>query len=160
MNAKGLAFGTFVGALVLTAAGYGVFGLAFPRFYTDFMNAGSATGVAREPFLIWPAAVAMLSYALLLTFVIALSAHTPSVAGGMRIGAIVSFLLWFTADFMLYGISNVGSMVGTFVDPLLEAGPGAVAGGVIAVVLTLTGTSLSDERHALDSSSPVRARHV
>ena len=158
MNAKGLALGTLVGALALTAAGYVVFGLAFPRFYTDFMNAGSATGVARQPFLIWPAAVAMLSYALLLTLVIATSAHTPSVSGGMRIGALVSFLLWFTADFMLYGISNVGSMVGTFIDPVLEAGPGAVAGGVIAVVLTQMGKSRADERQVMDSSSLVRAQ--
>ena len=48
---------------------------------------------------------------------------------------IVSFLLWFTADFMLYGISHVGNLTTTLVDPLLELVPGAIAGGVIARVL-------------------------
>jgi hypothetical protein len=44
-------------------------------------------------------------------------------------------LHWFTADFVLYGISNVGNLTTTIVDPLLELVPGAIAGGVIAGVL-------------------------
>ena len=47
----------------------------------------------------------------------------------------VGFLLWFTADFMLYGITNVGNLTITVVDPLLELVHGAIAGGVIAAVL-------------------------
>jgi hypothetical protein len=54
---------------------------------------------------------------------------------GIRIGAVVGFLLWFTADFMFYGLSNVGTLTSTVVDPLIELVPGAVAGGVIAIVL-------------------------
>ena len=135
MNVRRLAIGTLAGAVALTAAGYVIFVLALPRFYTDFMNAGSATGVARDPFLIWPIALAMLSYAFLITFVIATAADALTVLRGIRLGATVSFLLWFTGDFMLYGISNVGNLTGIVIDPLLEAGPGAVAGGVIAVVM-------------------------
>jgi hypothetical protein len=51
------------------------------------------------------------------------------------IGASVSFLAWFTAEFILYGISNIGNISGILVDPLLEAVPGALAGGAIAAVL-------------------------
>ena len=58
-----------------------------------------------------------------------------TIGAGIKIGAIVSFLLWFTADFMLYGISNVGNLTTTIVDPLLELVPGAIAGGVIAGAL-------------------------
>jgi hypothetical protein len=36
---------------------------------------------------------------------------------------------------MLYGISNVGNLTTTVVDPLLELVPGAIAGGAIAGVL-------------------------
>ena len=108
---------------------------AFPRFYTDFMKAGSATGVAREPFLIWAVALAMLSYALLMTLMIVRTADNLTVPAGMKIGALVSFLLWFTADFMLYGISTVGNLTGTVIDPFLELIPGAVGGGTIAGVL-------------------------
>ena len=50
-------------------------------------------------------------------------------------GAVVGFLLWFTVDFILYGITNVENLAQTVVDPLLELLRGGIAGGVIAVVL-------------------------
>ena len=148
MGVKRLVAATVVGALTLSAAGYAVFGLAFPQFYTNFMKAGSASDVGRQPFLIWPIALAMLSYALLMTLAIARTADTLTVPAGMKIGAVVSFLLWFTADFMLYGISNVGNLAGTIIDPFLEVVPGAVAGGVVAIVLWRTRERRFEQRHA------------
>ena len=70
----------------------------------------------------------------LLTLVVG-SRADATIGAGIKIGAIVSFLLWFTADFMLYGISHVGNLTTTVVDPFLELVPGAIAGGVIAGVL-------------------------
>jgi hypothetical protein len=43
--------------------------------------------------------------------------------------------VWFTADFFLYGISNVLNLTSALVDPLIEVVPSAVAGGAIAAVL-------------------------
>jgi hypothetical protein len=148
MGVKRLVVGTVVGALTLSAAGYTVFGLVFPQFYTNFMKAGSASDAGREPFLIWPIALAMLSYALLMTLAIARTADTPTVPAGMKIGAVVSFLVWFTADFMLHGISNVGDLAGTIIDPFLEMVPGAVAGGVIAITLRRMRERRSEQRYA------------
>jgi hypothetical protein len=135
MDTKRLVIGTVVGAAALSATAYVIYGIALPGFYTDFMNAGSATGVQRQPLMLWPIALGMLSYSLLVTLAIGSRARFLSIGTGMRIGAVVSFLLWFTADFMLYGISNVGSLMGTVIDPLLELVPGAIAGAVIAFVL-------------------------
>ena len=67
MDAKRLVIGTLVGAVALSATGYVIFGMAFPDFYTHFMNTGSATGVERQPFLLWAVALAMLSYSALMT---------------------------------------------------------------------------------------------
>jgi hypothetical protein len=39
---------------------------------------------------------------------------------------------------MFYGISNVGNVMTTVIEPLLELVPGAAAGGAIAVVLGRT----------------------
>ncbi len=50
-------------------------------------------------------------------------------------GAVAGFLLWFTADFILYGVQNVSNLTRTLVDPLLEFVRGGIAGGVIAAVL-------------------------
>ena len=57
----------------------------------------------------------------------------------MATGAVVSFLLWCTADFMLHGISNVGNIAGTIIDPLIETVLGAIAGGCIVLVLRKVG---------------------
>lgn len=135
MHAKQLVVGTLAGALTVLAIGYLIFTVALGNFYAYAMNAGSATGVAREPQLFWAVALGALSYAALLTLMIGSRGRYLTIAAGIKMGAIVSFLLWFTADFMLYGISNVGNLTTTIVDPLLELVPGAVAGGVIAGVL-------------------------
>ena len=134
MTANRLALGTLVGALTLSAAGYLIFGVAFPRFYTDFMNAGSATGVARESPLPGYVAVSMLSYGLLVTLAVGSRGDAPTVRGGAVAGATVSIFVWLTADFMLYGISNIGNVTGILVDPVIELVLGAVTGGLIAAL--------------------------
>ena len=135
MSPKQVVIGTLAGALTLSATGYLIFGIAFPEFFTNFMSAGSAMNVERQPPLLWAVALAMLSYGLLMTLAVGSRASSSTTRAGATTGAVVSFLLWFTADFMLYGISNVGSLKGTVTDPLLEMVPGTIAGGVIAAVL-------------------------
>jgi hypothetical protein len=135
MHAKQLVIGTLAGAGTVLAIGYLVFTAVLGDFYAYAMNAGTATGVARVPPLFWAVALGSLSYGALLTLAIGSRASQLTMASGIRIGAIVSFLVWFTADFMLYGISHVGNLTTTLVDPLLELVPGAIAGGVIATVL-------------------------
>lgn len=134
MNAKRLVIGTLAGALTLSATGYAMFGLAFPQFYSHFMNAGAATGVERQPLLAWAVVLGMLSYGALIALTLWITPGSLTVGRGITIGAAVSFLLWFTADFMLYGISNVGNLRGVVTDPLLKSVPGAIAGAVIAIV--------------------------
>lgn len=136
MDAKRFVIGTLVGGVAVLAAGYLIFAMPLLRnFYAYSMNAGSATGVAREQPLVWAVALGALSYSALVTLVIGSRAGSVGTGAGIKIGAVVGFLLWFTADFMFYGISNVGNLTSTVVDPLLDLVPGAAAGGVIAVVL-------------------------
>ncbi len=136
MEAKRFVIATLVGGVTVFATGTLVFAIApFRDFLVYAMNAGSATGVAREPQLVWAVALGALSYSALITLAIGRRADSLNTRSGIKIGAVVGFLLWFTADFMFYGISNVGSLTSTVVDPLLELVPGAVAGGVIATVL-------------------------
>jgi hypothetical protein len=51
------------------------------------------------------------------------------------VGATVEFLLWFTADFIVYSYMDMPTLTRTVIDPLLEAVRGGVAGAVIAVAL-------------------------
>ena len=133
MDMKRLVIGTVVGGIVFYVLDYLIFGLAFADFYAA--NAGSATGVNRDQPLMWAVALGCLAYAALVTLGIGTRAGSWKLAGGVKIGAIVGFLLWFTADFTLYGVTNDSNLTRTVVDPLLELVRAGVAGGVIAIVL-------------------------
>ena len=134
MDAKRFATGTIVGGIVLFFTGYLIFELAFGSFYTA--NVGSASGVAREPFLFWAIAVASLSYAALIVFTLGNQSGPLTIGRGALVGAIVGFLMWMTADFVIYGISHVANLTRTIVDPVLELVHGGLAGAAIAAVLS------------------------
>jgi hypothetical protein len=133
MDSTRLATGTVAGGVTLFVLGYLIFDLAFASFY--LANAGSATGVMRDAQLLWAVALGSLAYAALITYVMANARGPMTTGAGITIGATVAFLLWFTVDLTLYGISNVSNLTRTIVDPLLEAVRGGVAGAVIAAVL-------------------------
>jgi hypothetical protein len=136
MNLRRFAIGTLVGGITVFVIGIATFSFApLIGFFDYAMNAGAAVGVARSPQLLWAVALASLSYGALVTLAIVDRPRASSVGAGLVTGAIVGFLLWFTADFMLYGVSNVGNLTSTAVGPLIELVPGAAAGGVIAAVV-------------------------
>ena len=148
MDAKRLVTGTLVGGVVLFATGYLIFSMAFADFYRA--NAGSATGVDREPVLLWAMVLASLAYATLITYAMGNRANTPSIGQGAMIGAVVGFLLWFTVDFVLYGSTNVANLTRTVVDPLLEIVHGGLGGLAIAAVLS----RMSGSDRAAATASP------
>ena len=133
MDAKRFVVGVLAGGIALYAGGYVIFTRAFADFYAA--NAGSATGVDRGGELFWAMALANLAYAALVTFAIGNRVGSLSTGGGIKIGAIVGFLLWFTADFVFYGTTNIANLTRTVVDPLLEIVHGGIGGAVIAAVL-------------------------
>lgn len=150
MHAKQFVMGTLAGAVVVLAAGYLMFSAIFEGFYAYALSAGSATGVAREPQLFWAVALGAVSYSALLTLAIGSRPGSVTIAAGIKVAAVVSLLLWLTADFMLYGVANVGSVTTTVVGPLVELVPGAVAGAAIAGVLR---TMQSPRRESPDVSA-------
>jgi hypothetical protein len=69
------------------------------------------------------------------TLAIGSRAGVATIGAGVQLGAVVGFLLWFTTDFILYGITNIANLTRTVVDPLLECVRGGISGAVIAAVL-------------------------
>jgi hypothetical protein len=133
VDIKRFIFGTVVGAITLYILGYLIFDLALAEFYAA--NAGSATGLVKDPQVIWAIALGTLSYAALLAFAIGTRADSTTIVEGLKIGAIVGFLMWFGADFIFYGIFNISNLTLTLVDSLLELIRGGITGAVIATVL-------------------------
>jgi hypothetical protein len=144
MDAKRLVIGTLVGGITMYVVGYLIFEVMFAAFYAA--NAGSATGVARDVNLEWAVALGTLAYAALVTFAMGNQSGPSTIAAGIKTGAVVGFLLWFTADFIFYGITNVANLTRAIADPLLELVRGGIGGGVIAASL---GKLVQSERREL-----------
>ncbi len=133
MDIKRFIIGTVVGGIALYILGYVMFNLAFADFFAA--NAGSATGVVKDPQVVWAIALGTLSYAALLTLAIGTRAGSTTIVEGLKIGAIVGFLMWFGVDFIHYGIGNVSNLTATIADSLLELIRAGISGAVIAAVL-------------------------
>ncbi len=133
MDIKRFIIGTVVGAITLYILGYLIFDLALGEF--DSANAGSAIGVVKDPQVIWAVALGTLSYAALLTLAIETRGGSVTIVDGLKIAAIVGFLMWFGVDFIRYGLGNVWNLTLTFVDPLLELIRPGISGAVVAAVL-------------------------
>ena len=132
MNIKRLTIGSLVGVITLYLAGFLIFQTIFAEFYAA--NVGSATGVERESPIIWAGVLGDLSYAVLLVLAIETRGGTVSLIDGIKIGAIVGFLLWFTVDFTFYSINNVNNLTLAITDPILELVRGGIGGAAIAAV--------------------------
>lgn len=133
MDTKRLAIGTLIGGITLHVVGYLIYVVLFSEFFAA--NAGSATGVTREPPLQWAIAVGNLSLAALLTLAIMSRARSATIIEGFKIAGLVGFLVWLGVDFIRYGVENVFNLTTAIVDPLLELVHAGTAGAAIAAVL-------------------------
>ena len=133
MDIKRFIIGTVVGGITLFILGYVIFELAFADFFAA--NAGSATGVWKDPQVIWAIALGTLSYSALITLAIGTRAGSTTIVEGLKVGAIVGFLMWFGADMIIYGVWNLSNLTATIADSLLELIRAGISGAVIAAVL-------------------------
>ena len=141
MNGKKLLIGTIVGGIVLFFLGRLFWGILFAGFFDA--NAGTATGVGRETVLLWATILGMLSLSCLVTLAIGWSGAS-TVLEGLKIGAIVGFLVWFGVDLIFYGNFHLSKLAATMVDPILELVRTGIAGAVIAGVLQRVGDGESN----------------
>lgn len=137
MNIKRLSIGSVVGAVTLYLLGMLIWQVLFADFFEA--NSGSAVGVDRDAPIVWAIIVGTLCYAVLLTLSLESSGASKSLVDGLKVGAVMGALLWGTADFILFGLTNLSTLTGAVADTLLEGVRGGIAGGVIAVVLGKVG---------------------
>src|SRR5438128_1701345 len=116
MDTKRIVIGSLVGGVAMYALGYLIFERAFGPFYAA--NAGSATGVPRAVNVQWAVALGTLALAVLLTLAIESRGAGSSRGQAFLTAGVVEFLVWFGADFSLYGITNIANLTQTIVDPL------------------------------------------
>lgn len=133
MTNKKLAFATLAGA----SAGFIMEVLLYAVLLADFFaaNTGSATGVNREEPNLVTIALGQVPLALLLTLFISRWGKGPSMAGGLKLGAMFGLLVELGIDLTSYGTTNIANLTATLVDPFVTLVQGAVTGAVIGLVL-------------------------
>jgi hypothetical protein len=131
MTIQRLALGTVVGGLVLTLLGYLVYGMVFANFFAA--NAGSASGVTREPFNFVALVIGQLAWGALLTFVLGWRS-VSSVGEGVKVGALAGLLFFLGIDLTLFATTNIQNLTASLVDAVLAAILFAVAGAAIVSV--------------------------
>ena len=104
--------------------------------FVDFFaaNAGSATGVGREPPLTWAVVFGTVLYALALCLSLEKSKAPTNIVTGIVVGAVTGLLVWGTADFILLGVTNMSNLHAAIADSLLEGCRAAVTGAIVAIV--------------------------
>ena len=135
---KKLAIATLAGAAVGFITEVLLYGVLLAGFFAA--NAGSATGVNREEPNLVMIALGQIPLALLLALFISRWGN-PSMASGVRLGAMFGLLLELGVDLTMYGTMNVANLTATLVDPFVTLVQGAVTGAVIGLVLSRVGES-------------------
>jgi len=131
MNSR-FAVATLAGTVVLFVVGYLLWGLAFADFMAG--NAGSATGVIKDPpGFLW-LLVGQIVGAALLTLVLGWRGVTD-VATGLKTGAVFGLLMGLAVDATMYATANISNLTATLVDPVLVAIQMGLAGAVIGMML-------------------------
>ena len=101
----------------------------------DYWNgAVDAAEMAREPQLLWVNALSHVPAAALITLAIE-RGGSSTIGGGVKIGAIVGFLVWSSVDLAFYANTTIFDLTAICVDSLLASVHFAIGGGVIAAVL-------------------------
>ena len=131
MTLQRLLIGTMFGGIVLFFAGYLIFGIVFADFFAQ--NAGTATGVAKEPFNFVALAIGQLGFAAALTLILHWAA-VRSVGQAVAVAGVSGLLFFLGIDLTMYATTNTQSLTATLIDPILAAVLFAVGGAAIAAV--------------------------
>ena len=117
--------------IVYAAIGAALYGVLLVGFFEA--NAGSATGVNREPFDLVTLFIAQLAWGGILTLAIGWKGDSTPVAG-LKTGATAGALFFLGLDLTLYATTNLSNLIGSLADALVATVLFGVAGALIAVV--------------------------
>ena len=134
MNTKVL-LAALAGGVATFLLGWALYGVALKGFFDS--NMGSATGVMRgdEDMQIWAIFVGNVAWSLLLALLYSRWAGITTFKAGATAGAWIGLLMALGYDMISFGTTNIGTLAASLVDPIVNAGLGAVGGGVVGWVL-------------------------
>ncbi len=121
------------GAVIYFLLGWLFYGILFMNFMAE--NAGTATGVAKEPMLMWALALGDLCWGFFLAVVFGCWTSLRTWLAGAKAGAIIGLLTGAGTDLLMYGTSNLYNCTALIVDVIIMIIMAAISGAVVAAIL-------------------------
>ena len=131
MDVKRVLLATLAGAVTLFVLGFLVYALLLADFFTNNQMANVEKTNPNLPLIF----VANLAQAFLFTFIFERWAGIKTFATGAKAGALIGLLIALFVDLIFLATTNLGTPTTTLVDIVAQTVMGAIAGGVIGLVL-------------------------
>lgn len=135
MNTNKFLIGGIIGGIAYFLIGWLVWGILL----RDFMaaNVGSAGNVMKSDseMIWWALIVGNIFSGLTLSYVLN-KANAMSAGAGAMVGGVLGLLMAAAFDFTMFGVSNLSTLTGTFVDIVANTAVSAIVGGIVGWFLS------------------------
>ena len=121
------------GGMTLFIVGFLLWGMALSGFFEAHL--GSATGVVKEPMDFLHLVLGQIVWGLFITVVMAKWAGVSGFGPGVKIGAIMGFLMSFSVGLTQFSMANLVDLTAVLTDPFVAAVWSGLGGGVVGLVL-------------------------
>lgn len=121
------------GGVTLFFAGFVLWGLLLAGFFDAHM--GTATGVNKAQAQFFHLALGQFFWGVLLAVIIARYAGVSGFVPGLRIGALVGFLMSLSVGLTQFSMTNLVDLTAVLTDPFVSAVWSGLGGGVVGLVL-------------------------
>lgn len=133
MNTNKILLAGLAGGVVFFLLGFLFYGVLLMKFFEA--NAGSATGVMKDPPIWWALILGNIFWGLLLAVIFGRWANISTFMTGLKAGAVIGVLAALSWDLTMYATSNFSNLTGTLVDVVVATAMTAITGGVVGLVL-------------------------
>ena len=136
MNTKSFLIATVAGGIAFFLVGFLFYGVLMVDFFRD--NAGSASGVMKEPANMPLLFLGELIFGALYAYIFTRWANISTFAGGAKAGSVIGFLTGLGYNLINFSTANIHNLTASLTDAVLSGISGAIVGGIIGWVIGRT----------------------
>lgn len=134
MDTKKFLMGTVVGGIAYFFLGWLVYGMALMSTMAEYSNAACMR--AETDMIWWAMILGNFFFGALLTYIFLKSGNVNSFGAGAQTGAMISLMASMAVDLMMFSTTTLTTNpTGIVIDVIASTVIGAIAGGLIGVVL-------------------------